>query len=302
LYPVYINNILVAFIFVVTSSSSRVDIFEFFIGTRQGSTWSIEHQGITGLISQLFMVHGLIPQHITSILGPAWSLSLEAQFYALFPLIFVFIMNGKKVQQNRILIFALILPIVAIGCTKILGIYSSHGILTTFNQPSFILFKGYLFLLGIVLAAVALNKISNKYLMFTLLVTMPFINSITNLLIAFLVIFLLLDQLKSVIHPIFFSTLDAIRKILSCKVSKFGADTSYSLYLIHQIIIAPLLLLIITTFHLGKFPTILIGLIASLFMCIMVSYLLHITIEKPFINIGKNIIKGSPQKYISKTA
>jgi peptidoglycan/LPS O-acetylase OafA/YrhL len=94
------------------------------------------------IAAHLTMLHGAIPNNILYgsqyvFLGPAWSVSLEWQFYLLAPLILLSLKNGARA--------ALLVALV------ILGKLAYHFLLgTQFGQPSIIIAQMPLFLLGIV--------------------------------------------------------------------------------------------------------------------------------------------------------
>ena len=71
------------------------------------------------------------------------------------------------------------------------------------------------------------------------------------------------------------------------------ANISYSLYLVHILVIPIVLNTVITNaglFNLNKSQIILTSLIISLLVCFCVCYLLYRFIEKPFIYLGKRLI------------
>ncbi|AJY73994.1 hypothetical protein VN24_04430 [Paenibacillus beijingensis] len=108
-------------------------------------------------------------------------------------------------------------------------------------------------------------------------------------LVITLVLFLLLEQFKSFLPSVLYKVLNFFSALLSNKVSKFGADISYSLYLMHLIIL-PFILKFYISFQLSKFVT--AGLTFATFIIVnfALSYLLHLYVEQPFIRLGKNAV------------
>lgn len=76
---------------------------------------------------------------------------------------------------------------------------------------------------------------------------------------------------------------------LKSKVSKFFSDISYSLYLTHAMILK-YYTIYLKDIGINDFPKGVFSFFSILAVCIVVAYIVHITVEKWFINIGKNII------------
>ena len=87
---------------------------------------------------------GLLPKYAFSNMSPDWSIGLEMQFYALFPLLFF---SFRRASWVAVTVMALVL---SAGCNRwfahLPGIVpGSHGL---FAEPSFLLMKLPLFIIG----------------------------------------------------------------------------------------------------------------------------------------------------------
>ncbi len=302
LYPVYILSIIVAFIGYVPMAEMNKDILIFFTGsnlTQWGTVRSTVQPGIADLISHIFMVHGLIPQYYSSLLGVTWSLSLEAQFYMIFPFLFLAMFSDGRKQKGRIVIGAIAFVLIAIVSLRAVNFVCRATGLPAYDLPAVILFAMPLFMVGILAAAVKLRQIHLVYLMIAVAVTIPFQSVTTAALVLILLLFLFLDEIRFVIPDWFFSILDAFRTKLSSKSASFGADISYSFYLIHSMLIGIILQVLIAFFPaFSRIQIAVLGFFTNIAVCVLLSYLLFRFVEKPFIEIGRRVVqrKVQPQK------
>jgi peptidoglycan/LPS O-acetylase OafA/YrhL len=175
---------------------------------------------------------------------------------------------------------------------KIFGMYLNPGILAHFGQPAFILYKLPLFVLGMVLACTGLGKFDYKSIILTLLIVIQFQAKLTSLLISFIIIFMFLDAFKPYVNKKMYKILLLARNILSNKMALFGGNISYSVYLLHMIIM-PFVFKItfqyLPLFSDKKYVLVLFSLILYILLVVLVSYFSYILIEKRFIRIGKQV-------------
>jgi len=299
LYPVYILCIIVAFIGYVPMAEMNKDILIFFTGsnlTQWGTVRSTAQPDIVDLISHIFMVHGLIPQYYSSLLGVTWSLSLEAQFYLIFPFLFLAMFSSGGKQKGRIIVGTIAFVAIAIVSMRAVNFVCRTIGLPEYNLPAVILFAMPLFMVGIVAAAVKLRQIHLAYLMVAVALTIPFQSVTTALLVLALLLFLFLDEIRFGIPNWLFRILDTFRDMLSSKTASFAADISYSFYLTHSMVIGIVLHMLITFFpEFSRIPIAVLGFFVNIAVCVLLSYLLFKFVEKPFIEIGRRIVQRKVQ-------
>lgn len=237
------------------------------------------------LFLHLTMLHGLIPDSVlpysTSIfLGPAWSLSLEWQFYLVAPIIIALMARGIAPMICTALVLYL------------LGVVANSGMIGKWAYPAFLFLSIKYFLIGI-LSRLMIEKFKSSKKLWELpiviLITFALANAIESVIWICFFIIALIEAKRIANAPAFFHKILNIF-VLNNLVGNLG-KWSYSTYLIH----IPLLMLIIG--GLGKiFGTDFISvkvlvsiLLASVPVIIAVSWVLYSTIEVGGINFGKKV-------------
>ncbi|WP_031526773.1 acyltransferase family protein [Dyadobacter crusticola] len=296
LYPVYILLLTIAFISFTNIAKVNEENLIFFTGSnvsQWGFVRSVTQPGIPDFISHILLVHGLFPSFHDSILGVTWSLSLEMQFYFLFPFIFLFTFANRSLHQKKLVLFLLLCTFLAILSPKVFDFLTKYFSLPKFKLPSILTYTMPLFLFGMISAGVRLKKISSIYLIIAIIVLLSFQAFLTNLILSIFLLFLFLDKLEHIIPGFMFRIISSARSLMSEKLAGYGADISYSLYLIHTLLIGYILQFTITIFDdqsVSK-PTIaLVALALTLIICFTICYLIYLFIEKPFIKLGRSMV------------
>ncbi|MGM0882588.1 MAG: acyltransferase family protein [Bacillota bacterium] len=295
IYPLYVLAVIVAFLLFPISYGYIYENYEFFTGKAAHFNTTYSPDAVptfVDLFSHLTFLHGLIPTQNVSVLGPAWSLSLEMQFYLLFPFIFLLMFRKGNIANKSLLALTIFSIIVSTLSKKLLGVWDSPGEMMSFGAPSILSYSIHLFILGMIMASVALKKASPIHIFIWLLLAVPFQHILSSVLILAIVILMFSEMFKKFIPKSVYSLINIVKiNVLSNKVAKLGADLSYSLYLIHMIIM-PMVVNAITKYtDLGIYTTATIALIAFLIVNLSISYGIYLWVEKPGITFGKNFIK-----------
>ena len=235
-------------------------------------------------LAHLSFAYGAIPGMQSSTPLPDWSLSLEMQFYLLFPLL-LFSFRTKKLQ---ILLVAASVAL-ALLSPRLLGNYLDAGSLAHFGQPSFITYRLNAFVAGMVAAnwlrhhrqtGNSITKTSVFYILLGLLCIAP------------------LTKPVILLYGIFFIVISGaqpkLNRWLSGRPLHFLGEISYSIYLAHIFVVTGCVYLLIQTDdYLNIAPEIrfLIALLITLPLVVALSYLLYRSIEKPAIQSSRSFNK-----------
>jgi peptidoglycan/LPS O-acetylase OafA/YrhL len=239
-------------------------------------------QNILLHISFLF---GLHPKYSFSTFLPDWSLSLEMQFYLVFPALII-IMQRAGFAKTAFYGGALSI------CT---GIYISKFF--RYYEPSLIFFKLQYFIVGILVFQVLGVSIS-KYQKIQLTFFAFFLASIENLysinkdFISLPTILLLIFTLGWM--EISEKSPEWITALVSSKFINFASNTSYAVYLFHGFFISTSGLILSNNLQLLSLQPQIRVAIMFCFVCTfsyLTAHIIYHLIEVPGINLGKKMIK-----------
>ena len=225
------------------------------------------------------MLFGVLPASATSTPLPDWSLSLEFQFYLLYPLLFLFV-------RSRLLLLCAIAACAAYVSPALFGFYLTPGKLAHFDQPSFLPYKLNLFLVGVLIntwlkhlhlptSGAQQSSQHDRYSQAMLIVAMVICLAVSGFLTTLGVALIL----YLIVRPQ--STLSIW---LSTPLPRLYGEISFTIYLVHR----PLLLLIAGMLTANQrfvaqsgAVRIVIVSVLLLLLTTLVSWLLNIVVERP---------------------
>ncbi len=199
------------------------------------------------------------------------------QYYIIFPFLFLFFTKNPKLRVPLTILAAVILYVVA---DKLFGNWAQPGRLDRLRRASLIIHKFLYFIVGMLLSQVLLKRLSPYYLLFMLVLSVRIIPPISFAVTLVITLFMFTHELKERVPSWLYNAIELSKKMFSGKVGKFGADISYSLYLLHMLYVACNITLLPSALGLGKMTTVIIALILLFAINFTLGYVLYRTLEK----------------------
>jgi peptidoglycan/LPS O-acetylase OafA/YrhL len=169
-------------------------------------------------------IFGLLPKYCSSLVLPDWSLSLEMQFYFVFPLLMLLVLRSNW------------LTLVSI-CSCIYAAAHVAHLTHLFAQPSPLYISILWFLIGMLWASHYFEREKrNRYAWAGVALSLLSLSPVSVVLISAFAICIFVDKPYT----------RQLREFLSGRVGKFLADASFSVYLVHLLILTPLAFYICT--------------------------------------------------------
>lgn len=245
------------------------------------------------LLLRISFIFGFIPAESTHCWVPDWSLTLEMQFYALFPFLALVM---RRLGPG---LFFFICSLLGAICRFGIGYYddAKPGLLLYFPQPSILPLKLHIFAVGMVVAWVLIRgpaELKSKW--FWAAFPVYLLTCKENYLWLMAVIYwtgYASSCLPAIRHHFFNLVQTANRMLEPLPLRKTLADCSYGTYLIHSIVIS----LALTPFWphgdmgQGSLRQFIPAFALNLMLTTIISWGLHWLIGQPGINLGKTVIR-----------
>jgi peptidoglycan/LPS O-acetylase OafA/YrhL len=249
-------------------------------------------QSITNIIVHISFFFGLLPLYSFRTPLPDWSIGLEMQFYAMFPLI---------ITLMRLVGYAAAIIILFAVCTIVWNTFPNY--IDSFSMPTFLLLKLDMFLVGI-LFGIGL-RYSNEHwekpflsaliipLLFTLL-SGPEEDKKGHLFEFFIAlgVGILVFHYRWA-HPVIRWPVTIAVRVLASHPLRFMGDISYTVYLLHLLILIPVVGTLCTWSNYVEFSPwwrFILCLTLSIIPTCIGAWILHVGIERPAITLGRRII------------
>jgi peptidoglycan/LPS O-acetylase OafA/YrhL len=243
-----------------------------------------EHHFLAQLIAHLTLLHGIPPKSVlpladSTFLTPAWSLTLEMQFYIVAPFVVA------AIQRRKATLAVILLVTFALFAANLAGWFGER------RFPSFLPAEGPHFLLGI-LTRLWWTRIQGTLRAPAVLATILFlgagVSATTRPAMLWLAVVAMIAG-RCVSHSNFaYALFDS--GTLS-RVAQWAGSRSYSVYVAHLPIIQICAWVIVRNVELGQWSGLLVVGSASVAATIVVAEVLHRTIELPMMRVGANLAR-----------
>jgi peptidoglycan/LPS O-acetylase OafA/YrhL len=282
-YPLYVVAVVLAPAYFATQEHLHA-VYPF-PWTPEGEPWAaptVDQTTPLNLFAHFTFVFGFVPLFAANNPLPDWSIGLEMQFYLFFPLL-VALLPGRRTWI--LLAGALVLWFVN---GRLFGLYMEPGLLGTFPQPSFILFKLHVFVAGMALGALVGDRSSGRRVH-------------PAHAIAFLLPLLLLEKVVALgavaiawLVLVDWKPTNLVRELLGTRPLRLLGDVSYGVYLVHSM---PLYFVLHAMQQRGVFdgqdPWSRFAVAVAVLTPLVVSlaWILHRTVELPGIALGRRLAR-----------
>jgi peptidoglycan/LPS O-acetylase OafA/YrhL len=291
IYPLYLvclaAGVVATFAFVHVASVQPWGANVPFTGRMIREAQSIQGVGLPQqLLTHLTLLHGAVSSNVLfeseyAFLSPAWSLSLEWQFYLIAPLVVL------AARRQTTAIIATLLAVAAYAAYR-------KGLLGTFILPSFLPGAIFQFSIGI-LTRFAIPKVREPgtYPLAPLILAAAGVHFLAPDQMHYVIWFALVAYMISGISSdrVSIWATRALNVALDSRAANWLGRRSYAVYLVHVPIVQGLMVVSAEFLHLGYWP--MVGLVALLtpILVFILSDLLHRFIEQPGIVLGKHLAR-----------
>jgi peptidoglycan/LPS O-acetylase OafA/YrhL len=233
----------------------------------------------TTAITHLTLVFGMIPSQSEATALPDWSIGLEVQFYAAFPLL---LLAYRRINLIVVVVGALLISALT---ARLFGLYLVDGLLGRFPEPSFLGFKLQIFVLGSIAAILYYDDrplTKRMALIGGALILISESRFPVRLALLVACALVLCASLLPIIT----------KRVITSKIAIFLGDTSYSVYLVHNLILTPVCFWLSQQqffVHMTVLSRFALSFAIIAPAVYLISYIILITIERPCIKIGRQL-------------
>jgi peptidoglycan/LPS O-acetylase OafA/YrhL len=243
------------------------------------------------VLMHITFVFGLFPVFASNNMLPDWSIGLEMQFYAVFPFLMLLF------RRIGFVVPAVLFTALYLNAPALFGEYLKPGSLLHFGQPSFLPLKINIFLIGILLGEARYRLCamadSRGYQLIALALILCFFGQRPVVqyaaIFAILWIFAALPSASQGLRESF----SFLNKISKLPIFKYLANASYSVYLVHLMVLA-LVSGLLGKWHVyaGAEPRLRWWLLLAISALVSyaIAWPLYRWIEKPGILLGKRVV------------
>lgn len=291
--PLYYLLLIVALFYGPWFGEMRDTIAHFYAGTATESS-RYSDQSLANILTHFSFLFGMLPAYSFNTVLPDWSIGLEMQFYLLFPFIMLAVMRFGYATA--------LIGIIALCCV---GRYALADYYLAFEMPSMILIKLNMFIAGMLLAE-AVRRSALRYVAFALLgpvasvIIGPQAIPLQIAMEALMIIGMAAILWQHAEGSLTARLVAVPRKLLNNRLSTWLGDVSFSVYLLHLLIVIPSIALLLThtplhaSSDMVRFATVCAVTIPPVYA---LAALLFNFVEKPGIALGKKVLASSePQK------
>jgi peptidoglycan/LPS O-acetylase OafA/YrhL len=245
--------------------------------------------GVAHLLTHLSFTFGLFPCYSSSDFLPDWSLTLEVQFYALFPLLYFALVKWPRV------VFAVVSVAVVAGAARLIGVYDvTPDKLVSFPQPSLLVLRLNCFATGMIMALLYFRAHWRLQDWIALALVMFLWQRSTYSAIAFVLCAALFVTRYGLARPALRRAAAGLSTLLSRQPLKWAGDVSYGLYLLHLFVLVPVVNLLWSQAWFaqsGPVVRVLVTVVAALPPAFALAGVAHRLIEQPLINVGRDVTR-----------
>lgn len=235
------------------------------------------------VLAHLTFVMGLFPSMVDQSLLPDWSLTLEMQFYAVFPVLLLL------ARTRKFLLFSLVLSGACIIGTKLMTVGMSQAGMTPYPENSMLLMRLPVFLVGMLIYEARERGLFWATAAMALLAFVELrANGIAGLVPVTLVAAMAALWLGYVVPN---------ERLFKNRIVEFASNCSYAVYLFHGFALyllgAPLMATMLSQ---GYSQSLAVFALTLMVLCVTyaVAIIVHRWIEEPGNNLGKRLSQPKP--------